>query len=401
MISTPEQLRALFNAAVKSADPRVALRRYLPEPPQRAVVVGAGKASALMAAALEEAWPQTQLRGVVATRYGNSVPTRSIEIIESAHPVPDKNSEYAGRRMLREVSGLSAGDLVVALISGGGSSIAAVPAPGVTLEQKRDITSALLRSGATITEINAVRKHLSAIKGGRLATAAGPARVLTFAISDVPGDDPSIIASGPTVADMSTIDDVAAIAKRYGITIPGELRETPKPGEIESTVALIATPSQAIAAAMQRARELGFAPVDLGICEGESRELGVAHAVRAASAPRGTALISGGETVVTMTGAHGRGGRNLEYLLALAIELDGPPGVCAIAGDTDGQDGFENAAGAIVTADTLARARAMGMDARSMLAAHDSYTFFERLGDLVITGPTLTNVNALRAILVL
>jgi hydroxypyruvate reductase len=303
--------------------------------------------------------------------------------------------------MLDIVGGLGAADLVVALISGGGSSVMALPAPGVTLAEKQAVTNALLRSGATIQEINTVRKHLSAIKGGRLAQAAAPARVLTFAISDIPGDDPSMIASGPTLPDRSTVDDARAIAKRYGVALPPMLFETPKAGEIDVDLHLIATPSRALAAAAARARALHFMPHELGICAGESRTLGIAHARLALQSPSRSALLSGGETVVTMDGAaHGRGGRNLEYLLALALELDGADGIYAIACDTDGRDGFEDAAGAIVTPDTLTRARALGLDARTMLDCHDSYTFFQQVGDLVITGPTRTNVNALRAILV-
>ena len=402
MSSPAKTLRSLFDAAVASADPRIVLAQHLTQPPRgRCVVVGAGKASAAMAAALEAAWPHVDLHGAVVTRYGHGVPTTRIEVIEAAHPVPDDASERAAHRMLREVAGLSQDDLVIALISGGGSSLMAAPAAGITLAQKQAITNALLRSGATIGEMNAVRKHLSAVKGGRLALAAAPAHVTTLAISDVPGDDPSIIASGPTVPDPTTLREAVAIAARYGIALPAGMAETPKPGEIATDIRLVATPSRSIAAAIERAREAGFSAIDLGVCEGESSELGIEHARRALAARAGTALISGGETVVTMDGAaHGRGGRNLEYLLALAIELDSAPGVYAIAGDTDGRDGFEDAAGAYLSPDTLARARALGLDPLAMLARHDSYTFFERLGDLLVTGPTLTNVNALRAILV-
>lgn len=394
-------LRALFDDAVASADPRRVLAAHLPHPPRgRAVVVGAGKAAAVMAAALEDAWPQVALEGTVVTRYGHAVPTARIEVLEAAHPVPDENSERAARRMLERVRGLGPSDLVIALISGGGSSLLALPAPGVTLAQKQAVNRALLASGASIHEMNAVRKHLSAIKGGRLALAAAPARVVTLAISDVPGDDPSIIASGPTVADPSTNADVRAIAARYGVSLPQALSETPKPDDLTSDVRLIATPAMALEAAAQRARELGFEAVNLGVLEGESRDLGVELARAAMAAAPGTILLSGGETVVTMQGAHGRGGRNLEFALALAIALRGAPGIFALAADTDGRDGSEDAAGAFVSPDTLQRAAARGLDAAALLDAHDSFSFFEPLGDLLVTGPTFTNVNALRAILI-
>lgn len=352
-----------------------------------------------MAVALENAWPQVDLEGTVVTRYGHSLSTRRIEVLEAAHPVSDAASERAARRILERVRNLAANDLVVALISGGGSALMEATAPGVTMDELQSINRTLLASGATIHEINAVRKHLSAVKGGRLAAAASPARVVTLAISDVPGDDPSIIASGPTIGDATSLDDVRAIAKRYGIALPAQLSETPKPDEIESDVRIVASASTALAAAAARARELGYEPVDLGVCEGESRELAAAHAKLARSSPRNRVLLSGGETVVTLGAGHGRGGRNLEYLLALAIALDGAPGVFAIAADTDGRDGYVDAAGAFVTPDTLERARSRGLDASAMLDAHDSFSFFEALGDLLITGPTLTNVGAFRAVL--
>jgi glycerate 2-kinase len=394
-----ESLRSLYQAAVREADPAVVLAAALPEPPRgETVVVGMGKAAAAMAAALEAAWP-ARLRGAVVVPDGHGVPTRCIEVLEAAHPVPDERSERAARRLLSEVNGLRAEDLVIALISGGGSALCALPAAGVSMTEKQRITGELLRSGASIHEINAVRAHLSAIKGGRLAAAAAPASVVTLAISDVPGDDPAIIASGPTVPNHTTNDEVRAIALRYGIVLPAALSETPRIGDAE--VRLIATPAQAIAAAAARARELGYESEDLGIREGESARLGVELARRALVSPSKTALISGGETVVTIgNDAHGRGGRNLELLLALAIELNGAQNVRAVAGDTDGRDGSEPVAGAFVFPDTLARARALGLDAREHLARHDSYTFFEALGDLLVTGPTRTNVNALRAVLV-
>jgi glycerate 2-kinase len=412
-----QALRAIFDAAVASADPRKVLAVHLPEPPHvgRVVVVGAGKSAALMAAALEEAWSDVPLSGLVVTRYGHRVPTARIEVIEAAHPVPDAHSERAADRILDLVSGLSVNDLVIALISGGGSALLAKPAPGLTLADKQSLSERLLTSGATIREMNAVRKHFSAIKGGRLAIAAYPARVVTLAISDIPGDDATMIASGPTLPDASTLADVRAILARYAIALPSHLaayleraEETPKPGKIVTDVRLIATPSAALRAAGERARACGFTPLILGELEGESRELGLilsgisrsidAHALPLA-AP--AAIISGGETVVTMgSGPVGRGGRNMEYLLSLALALDGMCNVWAIAGDTDGRDGSEDAAGAFVTPKTLERARALGLDPRDYLDRHDSFTLFEALGDVLYTGPTLTNVNALRAILI-
>ena len=410
-------LRSMFDAAVASADPRQVLAAHLPPPPQagRAVVVGAGKSAALMAAALEAAWPEVPLEGLVVTRYGHGVPTHRVEVMEAAHPVPDRNSQLAAERMLATVSGLGAQDLVIALISGGGSSLMVLPARGLTLADNQAVSKALLASGATIREMNAVRTHLSAIKGGRLAQAAARARVLTLGISDIPGDDPRIIASGPTLADESTLADVRAIVERYHLALPPKVSaflkyapETPKPGAFPEDVRLIATPTGALRAAAQRARELGFAPVVLGELEGESRDLGIvmagiARSVRAHGLPVAApaVLISGGETVVTMgDGPAGRGGRNMEFLLALAIELESAPGIWALAGDTDGRDGSEDAAGATVSPDTLARARAARLDPRAALNRHDSFTLFDAIGDIVQTGPTLTNVNALRAVVI-
>jgi len=409
-------LRAIFEAAVASADPRKVLAAHLPERPSgRVVVVGAGKAAALMAAALEDAWPAVPLEGVVVTRYGHTVPTRRIEVLEAAHPVPDAKSVQAADRMLAAVKGLRENDLVVALMSGGASSVLEKPAPGLTLHDLQAVNEALLASGATIREMNAVRKHLSAVKGGRLALAAQPARVVTLAISDIPGNDATMIGSGPTLADTSTLDDVRAIVARYHLQLPSAIRafiehapETPKPGEIREDVRLIATPSGALVAAAEQARQRGFTPLVLGELEGESRDLGVvmagiARSVRAHALPLAApaALISGGETVVTLGDAQaGRGGRNMEFLLALAIALDGLTDVWAIACDTDGRDGDADAAGAMIAPDTLARARAARLDPRALLEKHDSFTLFDALGDLVRTGPTLTNVNALRAILI-
>lgn len=407
-------LRAVFDAAVASADPRRVLAAHLPPPPSgRTVVVGAGKSAGLMAAALEDAWPQVPLEGAVVTRYGHRVPTQRIEVIEAAHPVPDENGERAATRMLELVRALGPDDLVIALISGGGSSLLAKPAEGITLADQQALAEKLLASGASIHEMNAVRKHLSAVKGGRLALAAQPAKVVTLAISDVPGNDPATIASGPTVPDPTTLNEVRAIVARYSIELPRRVatfletaRETPKPGDFPVDFRLIATPAQALQAAAAAAREFGFAPVVLGELEGESRDLGIvmagiARSVGLHDAPAAVPamLISGGETVVTIGSAKaGRGGRNMEFLLALAIALEGAPGVWAIAADTDGRDGTEDAAGAFIAPDSLERARNAHLDSSRLLDCHDSFTFFEAIGDLLVTGPTLTNVNALRAV---
>jgi glycerate 2-kinase len=416
-------LRAIFAAAVASADPRKVLAAHLPRKPAkgaRVVVVGAGKSAALMAAALEQAWPDVALSGLVVTRYGHAVPTTRIAVMEAAHPVPDAHSETAARRILQQVRGLGPNDLVLALISGGGSALMALPAEGLTLADKQAVNRDLLASGATIHEMNCVRKHLSAIKGGRLAAAAAPARVVTLAISDVPGDDPAVIASGPTVPDPTTFADARALVARYRLTLSPQVAarlaqdadETPKPGGLPHAAEfhLIATPALALQAAAQAARAAGLTPMILGdALEGESREMGIvlagiARSVRAHGEPLKppAVLLSGGETTVTMPphARFGHGGRNTEFLLSLAVALAGTPGIWAIAGDTDGIDGTEDAAGAIVTPDTLARAHAQGRDPRAMLDGHDSYTLFAALGDLVVTGPTLTNVNDIRAILV-
>ena len=408
-------LTEIFMAAVKSADPHEALIGALPEKPRgRCVVVGAGKASGAMAAALEAAWPDVDMQGVVVTRYGHAVPTRKIRIVEAAHPVSDAMSEVASMLMMEQVKGLREEDCVIALISGGGSSLLALPRQGITLADKQAVNKALLKSGATIHEMNTVRKQLSDIKGGRLALAARPARVVTLIISDVPGDDPQSIASGPTVADGSTPAQALEIVRRYGISLPEhviKVLETPRPpvtaADIEQDIRTIATPSGALAAAASVASKMGFTPLILGdALEGESAQLGImmagiAKSVKQHGVPvKGPAvLLSGGETTVTIgAGGAGRGGRNTEFLLSLACALKGESGIYAIAGDTDGIDGTEDAAGAIVTPDTLTRTE---RNAREMLAAHDSYSFFAASGDLVITGPTLTNVNDIRAIIVL
>ena len=410
-------LRSLFEAAVAAADPMTCLAAFVPEKPRgRTVVVGAGKAAAAMAGALEAAWDEP-LSGLVVTRYGHAVPCRSIEVVEAAHPVPDATGRKAAGRIMRLVAGLGADDLVIALISGGASSLLTLPAGGIALADKQAINQALLKSGAPISQMNCVRKHLSAIKGGRLAVAAAPARLVTLAISDVPGDDPATIGSGPTVPDPTTSEEALAILDRYAITVPVAVRdhlgsagsETPKPGDPvfeNCDYRLIAAPRMSLDAAARMVQAHGYATHVLGDdLEGESRAVAREHAalavrMRATSEPPApVAVLSGGETSVTVRGA-GRGGRNVEYLLALALALDGEPGVYAIAGDTDGIDGIAENAGAIITPDTLARAAAAGMDPAAFLADNDGHTFFEALGDAVTTGPTLTNVNDFRAILI-
>lgn len=410
-------LHEIFSAAVKSADPHAVLINQLPPKPRgRCVVVGAGKASAAMAAALEKAWPDVAMSGVVVTRYGHAVPTEKIRIVEAAHPVSDAMSEVASLLILEQVKNLQPEDCVIALISGGGSALLALPRKGITLADKQAVNKALLKSGATISEMNTVRKHLSDIKGGRLAQAALPAKVVTLIISDVPGDDPQAIASGPTVADSSRLSDALAILARYQITLPPHVmavlqtpREPVLAEEITPDVRLIATPSGALHAAAEMARQLGFTPLILGdALEGESAQLGIMLAGIARSVKHHghpvkppAVLLSGGETTVTIGAqAAGRGGRNTEFLLSLACSLAGEEGVWAIAGDSDGIDGTEDAAGAVITPDTLTRAQAGGLNIRESLAAHDSYPFFAALGDLVKTGPTLTNVNDIRAILI-
>ena len=412
-------LRAMFDAAIARAMPDKCVPPFLPPPPKgRTIVVGAGKAAATMAKAVEDHW-QGELSGLVVTRYGHHVPCKRIEVVEAAHPVPDLAGREAAERVLKLVEGLSADDLVLCLISGGGSALLALPAPGLTLQDKQAINRALLKSGANITEMNCVRKHLSAIKGGRLAAACHPAKVVTLTISDVPGDDPAVIASGPTVPDRTTFADARAILRKYGITEPQSVvahleaaaKETPKPGDPRLAgceTHLIAAPQQSLEAAAEVALRAGVTPLILGdSLEGESRDVALVHAgIARQVARRGQpaappcVLLSGGETTVTVRG-NGRGGRNVEFLLALAVALEGEPGVYALAGDTDGVDGTEDNAGAMVTPDTLVRAVQSGVDAKARLADNDGYTFFSALGDLVKTGPTLTNVNDFRALLIM
>ena len=418
-MSTPrELLRNMFEAAIASAQPARCLPPHLPQVPRgRLVVIGAGKASAAMAAAVEANFPG-ELSGLVVTRYGYAQPCRRIEIVEAAHPVPDIAGMNAARRMLQRVAGLSTDDTVLCLISGGGSALLPLPAAGITLEDKQNINRALLKSGATIGELNCVRRHLSAIKGGRLAAACGQAKVVTLLISDVPGDKPMDIASGPTVADPTSCADALEIVRRYRIPLPAAAEELLRSGRGESikpgdprlancATRIIAAPQLALEAAAAVSRKAGIAAHILGdSLEGEARDVGLVMAgIARQVALRGQpfaapcVLLSGGETTVTVRGS-GRGGRNVEFLLALALALDGHPDIYALAGDTDGVDGMEEIAGALIAPDTLARAWAMGMPPRKSLDDNDGHGFFEALNDQVITGPTLTNVNDFRAILI-
>ena len=414
-----ELLRSLFDAAVEAAQPAVCLPPHLPEPPAhgRTLVVGAGKASAAMARAVEDHWPGP-LSGLVITRYGHAVPCHRIEVVEAAHPGPDEAGRAGAARILDLVRGLTADDLVLCLISGGGSALLSLPAPGVSLADKQAINRALLKSGAAIAEMNCLRKHLSAIKGGRLAAAAAPARVVSLLISDVPGDDPSSIASGPTVPDPTTFADALAIIAKYAIAAPASVMarlrtaddETPKPGDPRLATAetvIVASPQASLEAAARVAAEAGVAAHILSDrIEGEARDVALVHAAIARQVASRhqpfrppAVLLSGGETTVTVRG-QGRGGRNAEFLLALALALGGAAGIHAIACDTDGIDGTEDNAGALAGPDSLARAAALGLSARASLADNDGYGLFEALGDLVVTGPTLTNVNDFRAILI-
>lgn len=414
-------LRRLFDTAVASADPLRCVPAALPEPPRgRTVVVGAGKAAAAMAQAVEANWQgdPARLSGVVVTRYGHGAPTKTIRVLEASHPVPDAAGEAGAQALLAAVRGLTADDLVLCLISGGGSALLPAPLPGLALADKQRITKALLACGAPIDEINCVRKHLSAIKGGRLAAACAPARVVTLTISDVPGDDPSAIASGPTVPDPTTAADALGLLQRYRIELSPALRgalespaaETPKPGDRRFAgheTRVIASNQLALEAAAEAARGLGLTPFILGdAIEGESRDVARVHAAIArqiASRHQPIAppcvLLSGGETTVTLKG-DGRGGRNAEFNLALAIALKGTAGIWSLAADSDGIDGSEDNAGAFVTPSTLHRAREARRIAIADLDRNDAYGFFAALGDLLVTGPTRTNVNDFRAILI-
>lgn len=412
-------LQQMFEAAIRSAQPELCIPHHLPPPPKgRLIVIGAGKASAAMARAVEDNWPGEIYAGLVVTRYGYAVPCRRIEIVEAGHPVPDAAGLAAAKRMLDLVQGLHADDLVLCLISGGGSALLPLPFPGITLEDKQAISRALLKCGASISEINCIRRHLSAIKGGRLAAACHPARVLTLLISDVPGDNPTDIASGPTAADSTTCADALAIIKRYGIEVPRHIveilesgsSETVKPGDCRvstSELRMIATPQAALEAAAKVATDNGIAAQILSDrIEGESRDVGKVMAGIALQVARHDqpfkvpcVLLSGGETTVTVRG-NGRGGRNVEFLLSLGISLEGHPAISAIAGDTDGVDGLEEIAGAILLPDSLSRAWKIGINPKQSLADNDGHGLFQALGDSVITGPTLTNVNDFRAILI-
>jgi glycerate 2-kinase len=411
-------LQHLFACALGAVDAGTLLAGHLPPAPRgRTVVIGAGKAAARMAEGVERHW-QGDLSGLVVTRYAHGAPTRSIEVVEAGHPVPDAAGVEAAERMLALVQGLTADDLVLCLMSGGGSALLSLPAPGITLEEKRQINRALLRSGAPIGEMNCVRRHLSAIKGGRLALACYPARVVTLVVSDVPGDDPAVVASGPTVPDGSTARDALAILERYRIPVSDAVRSllldpsraAPKPDDprlARNETVVIATAQAALDAAAAAAREAGITPLVLSnSIEGEARDVASVHAAIARQVlehgqPCGSpcVLLSGGETSVTVRGK-GRGGRNAEFLLALALALDGRDRVHAIACDTDGIDGTEDNAGALLAPDTLARAAAAGLDPRAMLGDNDGYSLFSALGDLVVTGPTRTNVNDFRALLI-
>ncbi|MEI4471685.1 glycerate kinase type-2 family protein [Frigidibacter sp. MR17.24] len=420
-------LRSMFSAAVASAQPLGALWPHLPKPQDletggRLVVLGAGKAAAAMAVAVERSWPADEpLTGLVITRYGHvtRTPPKRIEVIEAAHPVPDETGRAATERMLEIAQGLGPKDLALVLISGGGSALLTAPPEDVSLAEKQALNRALLLSGATIHEMNIVRRHLSRVKGGRLAAACHPARVLTLMISDVPGDDPSVIASGPTVADGTTVDDALEVLRRYSIApSPAVARalarpeaESVKPGDprlARAEARIVASPTKALKAAAEAAQTRGMTCHVLGdSLEGEAREMGrvlggIALSVARTELPfaRPCVLVSGGESTVTVRGG-GVGGRNVEFLLSLALTLEGAEGIHALAADTDGVDGAREVAGAFIGPDTIARARALGRDPRDDLADNDAHTLFAALGDQIVTGPTLTNVNDFRAILVL
>jgi len=420
-------LRALYDAAVARALPQHNTAACLPAPPKgRTLVLGAGKAGGAMAAAVDALWPKdAPLSGLVVTRYEHVPPAYKarpgrIEVVEAAHPVPDEAGRRAAQRIAELTRGLSANDLVLCLISGGASALLSLPAPGLALEDKQAVNKALLKSGAAIDEMNCVRKHLSAIKGGRLAAMCAPAQVVTLMVSDVPGDAPEVIGSGPTVPDPTTCNDALHILDRYGIALPLATRdalesgalETPKPGDPRFAghrVHMIATPQQSLEAAAALARAAGIeAHILSDEIEGESREVGKVHAALARSVARRGApfakpcvILSGGETTVTVRTKGGRGGRATEFLLGCAIALQGEPGVFVLAADTDGIDGIEDNAGAIVTPDTLSRAGSRRLKAADFLDRNDAYNFFAPLSDLVVPGPTFTNVNDFRALLVL
>nr|WP_010131651.1 glycerate kinase [Microbulbifer agarilyticus] len=417
--SHSQWLRDLAQRAVAAVHPDNLFSNALPAPGRKTLVVGAGKASAAMAAALERAWqrqyPEADISGVVVTRYEHGAQCEKIEVLEAAHPMPDNLGEQAAKRMLASVEALGEEDLVLALVSGGGSALMSLPAPGLTLQQKQSINKALLRSGAPIREINTVRRHLSAIKGGRLAVAAHPARVVTYLVSDVPGDDPTLIASGPTLPDTTTAADALEILQRYEIKLEPEVRahlkaaeKSPRPDDVDfarDQSVMLAKAADALAAAHDAALAAGIEVRVLGDdLEGEARELGAEHAALALGLQeelrQPLLILSGGETSVTVTG-NGRGGRNVEYLLGLFDGLQGAPGIYGLAIDTDGIDGSEDNAGASFAPDDWAKMQSQGLQPASYQADNDAYSFFAELGNLIVTGPTRTNVNDFRAILVL
>jgi hydroxypyruvate reductase len=413
-------LNDLYATAVEAVSAQKCMPAYLPKQSAkgRTLVIGAGKGAAAMAKVVEDTWPG-KVEGLIVTRYGHGADCKQIEVVEAAHPVPDEAGRQAAGRMLELVKGLTEDDLVLCLITGGGSALLSLPGEGITLEQKQALNKALLKSGATISEMNCVRKHLSAIKGGRLALACAPARVVTLLISDVPGDDPGVIASGPTLPDPTTCAESLAILKKYGIDIPENILkhlesgagETPKPGDprfARNEHHVMATAQHALEAAAAKARAAGITPYILSNdLEGESRDVGMVHAALAKQVAKygqpfakPCVILSGGETTVTVRGK-GRGGRNAEFLLSLAVSLQGTAGIHALACDTDGIDGSEDNAGAIYQPDSWSRAAEQGLNAKAMLENNDGYGFFSALGDLIVSGPTRTNVNDFRAILIL
>jgi hydroxypyruvate reductase len=418
-INPEEFLKEMFFETLKSVKGNEKLAKLLPEPPRgKTLVLGAGKGAASMAKTVEENW-EGDISGLVVTRYGHKIETSKIEVVEAAHPNPDKEGKKAAERIIKMAEGLGKDDLLICLISGGGSALLSLPAKGIPLEDKRRINSQLLKSGANIAEINSVRKHLSAIKGGRLAEAAYPARVISYLISDVPGDDPSVIASGPTVADPTTYADALRVLKKYSITPPKSVLqrlekaedETPKEGSKfldKSVLVMLATPQDALDTAAEFAKSKGINSIILGnAIEGEAKDVAKVHAgivkqIISEGQPikKPCVILSGGETTVTVRG-NGRGGRNVEFALGLTLALKGTDNVYAISCDTDGIDGMEDHAGAFISPDTLKRATEKGLDAAEHLSNNDAYTFFEKLHNLIITGPTLTNVNDFRAILIL
>ncbi len=418
VLDSKKFLTSVFEAAVKAADPELTIRNHLPaRPTGRVIVVGAGKGTAQMAQALEKAW-EGPLKGVVVTRYGYGAPCERIEVLEAAHPVPDEAGLAASARLIEAVSGLTADDLVIALICGGGSALLPAPPAGLTLADEIAVNEALLASGAPISAMNAVRKHVSTIKGGRLAAAAYPAQVVSLVVSDIPGDNPALVASGPTVPDDSTREDASAIVATYGMKLPARVMahlqspaaDAPRPDDPSfprNEVHLIASAAVSLEAAAMEARKHGLEAVILSdSIEGEARDVGAVHAAIAREVAtrdrpfrKPVLILSGGETTVTLR-AKGKGGRNSEFLLAFAIGIDGVPGIHALAADTDGIDGSEDNAGAFADGTTVARMWGAGIDAKAMLAGNNAWTAFNAVDDLFVPGPTGTNVNDLRAILV-